>query len=207
MVIHTIICEPYHSNAYIIADDTGETAIIVDPGEIDGTKVHDYLAANHLKTEYILLTHEHFDHVAGLNFLRDRPDCKVVASSECSEAITDPKKNMSFFYNMPFTCRPADIRLEGQDQYLDWNGTKIRAMKTPGHSRGSACFSFANILFTGDTIIKDVRTPANLPGGDKKALAASFEFLVSGFSGNTLVYPGHGTAFSLNEVNRKMILG
>ena len=207
LYIKSFVCQPYLSNSYVVTYGSRKNSVVVDPGEINDQLVYKHLFENQLKVEYILLTHEHFDHVAGLNYLRQCFDCQLIASAECSEAITDPKKNMSRYYNMPFSCSPADILVEDKDFHLIWNGTAIRFIKTQGHSRGSICFSFDDILFTGDTIIKDVKTPTNLPGSDKEKLAGSFDRIMDIFKEETIVYPGHGAMFRLKEVSRKMILG
>ena len=51
--------------------------------------------------DYIILTHEHCDHLWGLNVLRDAyPNAKVIAQEKCSEAITSPKANKAKQYHI-----------------------------------------------------------------------------------------------------------
>ncbi|WP_288844010.1 MBL fold metallo-hydrolase, partial [uncultured Megasphaera sp.] len=54
------------SNCYIISME--QHALIIDPNLPDAIISH--LTANHLYPELILLTHEHCDHISGLNRLR-----------------------------------------------------------------------------------------------------------------------------------------
>lgn len=68
------------SNVYLMIIDL--KAVAVDCGmPWTANRVLDYLNKKHLKLEYILLTHSHFDHVMGLNRLRKRVETKVVAST------------------------------------------------------------------------------------------------------------------------------
>lgn len=66
------------SNVYLIVVDNG--AVAIDCGT-SGTanRVLDYLSKNSLKLECILLTHSHFDHVMGLNRLKECMETMVMA--------------------------------------------------------------------------------------------------------------------------------
>jgi len=66
------------SNVYIIAIDN--EAVAVDCGmSWTAKRLLEYLNRNRLKLEYILLTHSHFDHVMGMNRVKERMQTKVVA--------------------------------------------------------------------------------------------------------------------------------
>ena len=66
------------SNVYLIVVDNG--AVAIDCGTSrTANRVLDYLTKNRLKLEYIFLTHSHFDHVMGVNRLKEHTETKVVA--------------------------------------------------------------------------------------------------------------------------------
>jgi len=66
------------SNVYLMVVDSG--AVAVDCGmSWTANRVLDYLNKNRLRLEYILLTHSHFDHVMGMNRLKERIETMVVA--------------------------------------------------------------------------------------------------------------------------------
>ena len=68
------------SNVYLMIIDL--TAVAIDCGmPWTANRVLGYLNKKHLKLEYILLTHSHFDHVMGMNRLKKRVETKVVAST------------------------------------------------------------------------------------------------------------------------------
>ena len=66
------------SNCYIFT--SGSSALLIDPNNAD--LINTYAAEHHLVPEYVLLTHEHCDHIAGLNDLRSRWTLSVVASKK-----------------------------------------------------------------------------------------------------------------------------
>jgi hydroxyacylglutathione hydrolase len=65
------------SNAYVIADDPGGTAVFVDSGA-PLEPLFASVEANGLKVTHLLTTHADADHVAGDDEIRARYDCPVV---------------------------------------------------------------------------------------------------------------------------------
>jgi len=192
----------------VLASEMGE-ALIIDPGNpvVDGvTKLLDKIQVQ--RVPYIILTHEHFDHIAGAESLRKEFGSRLVCSQSCAEAIGDPKSNMSFYRDgKGMACGPADWICERDGWELPWPFGAIRLIPTPGHSPGGLCVTIDGHLFTGDTLMGNRRTPTHLPGGNKTALRQSLSLLLSQFDPKTLVYPGHGTSFSLGEVDLRKVLG
>ncbi|MEG2229009.1 MAG: MBL fold metallo-hydrolase, partial [Odoribacter sp.] len=149
---------------------------------------------------YILLTHEHFDHIWGVEKLREKYDCKVISSFNCSSLITDPKKNLSLFYDQKgFRCSPADMIIEDLSNPMNFQSYDIYFYNTPGHSSGSICIKIKNYLFTGDTLMENMKTPTKLPGGDQLLLQLSLDFIVCNFPKDTIIFPGHGNSFLLKQ--------
>ena len=68
MFIYKIKNSPIISNCYILYSDS--KCIIVDPGSSSNIEILEFLKLNNLSPEYIFLTHEHFDHIWGLNDLK-----------------------------------------------------------------------------------------------------------------------------------------
>jgi hydroxyacylglutathione hydrolase len=195
---------PIDSNCYIITNDIGKECILVDPALEKGASLYSNLLQKGLMLEYIILTHEHFDHISSVEYLRDNYECRVISSAICSEYITNPRKNLSIFYDqIGFSCSPADIIIIDDYVSLQWGETIIKFYSTPGHSEGGICFSIGNNLFTGDTIIRDVKPVVKLPGGNKADLDKSLKRLFEMFDGDTVIFPGHGEIFKLSELDYK----
>jgi len=200
---------PLNSNTYIIYDrKSGNESIIIDPGNNDISYLQSLIEEKKLLPRFILLTHEHFDHIAGVEPLRDSYNgIKVIASEICSRLIQNDKKNMSaFFYDLGFVVKQVDITIEDVYFKLDWNGYTFKFYVTKGHSEGAICIYVDNFLFTGDTLINGNKTVTRLPGGSKNELKKTLSFIFSTFSPETLVFPGHGEPFYLYDVNLKACL-
>lgn len=192
---------PIASNSFIVFDDISKSCLIIDPGTEDCGELIDYFDKFKLVPEWIILTHEHFDHIWGVNSLKKKFSVELVCSRSCSEAIMNKKKNMSVFFNqIGFEVVPADKTIEELNYNLRWNGYNIEFIETKGHTYGSICIKIENSLFTGDTLIKNLRTVTKLPGGSTSDLKISIKLLSEKFkSKKPIVYPGHGDCFVLNN--------
>jgi glyoxylase-like metal-dependent hydrolase (beta-lactamase superfamily II) len=197
--IYRLINSPISSNCFVVFDEGSDNCIIIDPGSADSTELLNYLYEKKLKPEYILLTHEHFDHIWGVNTLKQLYNSTIICSTFCSERITDRKKNMSVFYEYPgFECPEAEITF--QEEYdLFWNNKTIKLIYTPGHSSGSICIRLENILFSGDTIIPGEKTVTKFPTGNQDALKSTKELLSSILRYPIIMFPGHGEQFLISD--------
>ena len=199
-VIH-IENSPVPSNCYIIFDKAcRENCIVVDPGSEDSNKLFGTLESIGLIPQYIILTHEHFDHCWGVNAIREKyPNVKLICSAECSNTIQDKKKNYSVFYEQPgFNVGSADIIIENGDNFT-WNDNIISFVFAQGHSASGVIFIIDNYIFTGDEFIKGVKTVTKLKTGSKEKLRISLKFLASQQGNNLIVCPGHGEMFYLDD--------
>ena len=198
---------PVDSNCYVIYLATSNQCIIVDPGFEDASVLIGFLDSNGLEPSFIFLTHEHFDHVWGVKHLIQQFSVKVFCSKDCSAAITDPKKNLSVFYSQnAFTLNQADRLFLKQHERVEWNGMNLNFYHTPGHTKGSMCMSIENFLFSGDTILGNLKTITKLPGGSKLALKESIDYLFTEIKKEYNIMPGHGEPFLLESFSLSTIL-
>jgi len=102
---------------------------------------------------------------------------------------------------------PPDTTCEQQGWRFDWFGTTVAMLSTPGHTPGSVCVVIENCLFSGDTLLDNIRTPTNLPEGNAQLLKQSVSDLIERFPPDVRVYPGHGDSFPIGSVNLQAILG
>ena len=198
----------FGSYTYLVSDLISGESVIIDPGDADLTLL--CAAINNARVQrvrYVLLTHEHFDHIAGADQVRAEYAAKVVCSAPCAKALANPKINMSFYHGKPVRLGPPDWVCEEHGWTVPWNGSSIWLVPTPGHSPGGLCAAIGGALFTGDTLLGNLKTPAHLPGGDRGLLKDSIARLVRDFAPETAVYPGHGSSFSLSEIDPQIVLG
>lgn len=70
--IKAFICNPIEENTYVVSDETKE-AVIVDCGAFypeEKENLKTYIDQNGLTVKHLLLTHNHFDHVFGNEFVK-----------------------------------------------------------------------------------------------------------------------------------------
>ena len=200
------------SNMYII--ESGKSVIIIDPCE--SSESLKYLNDNELLVNYIILTHEHYDHISGVNCYKELFDCKVICNKACGEAIQEPSLNFSKYFNVLIEILPndkdidvnlavnlysctTDIAFENQ-MYIYWKGHSIDLISTPGHSKGSISILVDNkFLFSGDSLLKDYPTVTRLKGGNSKVYREKTINLFNSLSSETIVYPGHYESFVLKD--------
>lgn len=194
------------SNCYILEEN--QKTIVIDPN--DGEKIRNRLKEKCWNVDYIFLTHEHCDHIQGLNLLRKYfPQSCLLAQAACSEKIQSPVGNMSalmetylhfkyagrHFKYEPFACEKAD-RIFEQRYEMEWEGHEIRLEAVPGHTMGSAVMWVDDrILFSGDYLIKGKTDVIRLPGGDEEIYRNCAKPWEENLPKGTLLYPGHGPGY------------
>jgi hydroxyacylglutathione hydrolase len=206
--IERIVNSPINSNCFIIYKSGFSSCIILDPGSKDCSAIINFINSKNLIPEYIILTHEHFDHIWGVNELKSIYNLKIISSKLCNEKIVNRRKNLSIYYDqVGFNSCKADILIEDVKHKLFWNNHFFEFINTPGHSNGSICIYTNNILFTGDTLIKNEVTVTKLPGGNRQKLSLSLNKLIERFKDiNPKVFSGHGDSFSFREIIKNKLL-
>ena len=198
----------FSSNTYIISHSKYNNIWVVDPG--DTRYIFDWMSKNK-KTVItgILLTHTHFDHIYGINeIVGNFPSCVVFVANEYGlESLKNPKINGSKFTEEgPIMINDNAIVQYCENEMWLWDEINIQSFRTQGHSDDSLCLLLDNMLFTGDTLIKNVRTVTKLKGGSVEKLKESFKLIAKLKGKNLNVMPGHGDEFSLDKYDlNKMI--
>ncbi|MBQ7636573.1 MAG: MBL fold metallo-hydrolase [Lachnospiraceae bacterium] len=77
MIVHTMTLNALLTHTYFIFNEETLETLIVDPAW-DTKAISDYIDENGLKPVAVLLTHGHFDHIYGVQMLKDR-GIKVIA--------------------------------------------------------------------------------------------------------------------------------
>ena len=179
--IHRLINNPIDSNCFIVYSKN-KKCIVIDPGSENSEEIINFLESNNLNPEYIILTHEHFDHVWSVNDLKVKYKSKIISSSLCGEKIINAKKNMSVFYNqIGFECFNCDISVESIQNKMQWEDQEIIFIKTPGHTDCSISIVINNKIFVGDLMIPKHKTVTKLPSGNKDILKKSLECIFSDY--------------------------
>lgn len=199
------------SNCYLFTKD--HKALIIDPN--DENQLLAYLTEHSLTPDLVILTHEHCDHICGLNCLRQHWSMPVAASKLCSDGIQSTKMNMTrimesylFFKSQgtlrvsypKFTCSAAEITFDAPSSDMTWQGHQLRCIAVPGHTPGSICIIWdQSVLFSGDYFIPGEEVITRLPGGDDDAYQRVGKAALRNLPDPIFTYPGHGRPFLLTQ--------
>lgn len=208
MQIRQFVWEIVNSNSWLIREKS--YGLLIDA--IDSESL--YAELEDIENLAVVLTHSHFDHICGLNRIRElKPGLKVYATEQCSYNIGNKYKNMSAsanafmtFYNEapfegfiePFVCQPADVIFNGRLNFK-WHDHIIEVISFYGHSNDSLIAVIDSIyMFSGDSIL-GIPTVTRFPGGStarfwREDIPKLEEMRVK------KVYPGHGVPGDLKDM-------
>lgn len=180
-------------NCYLVWDENEKKAIVIDPGD-NASKITDKLNEHGLKCAAILLTHGHFDHITGVNELKEITKAQIYAGRDEDQLLKDSDLNVSKRIRRPVCVNP-DILLNDME-ITEIAELSFKTIFTPGHTRGSVCFYFEKekVLFTGDTLFNSGMGRTDLPTGNEAALYSSIKHRIMTLPGDTKCFPGHGEA-------------
>ena len=205
--IHIFPGELIDERMYLIP--AGDEPGVIDPHADDALLPH----LEGASLVHVFLTHEHYDHISGVNWLRAHIPCRVYASAVCAESmeklpnstvhfpllfIGDPEKFAWAKKNLPlpYVCQ-ADVRLAASPA-APLPGGDWLAWATPGHSPGGMSYLYrGKYLFSGDSLLGNGMELKSI-GASQRALAGTLESYRK-LPGEILLFPGHGDPAPLTD--------
>ena len=156
---------------YLISSGNGREALIIDPVLENVNEYINILKELDLKLVKVIDTHIHADHVTGASKLKDITKCSTIMGDH-SPANT------------------VEIKVK-DDEYINLDNIKIRAMHTPGHTSDSYSFLMNNYLFSGDTLLINGTGRTDFQNGNAKDAYNSIFNKLLKLPEETLLYPAH----------------
>lgn len=186
------------TNCYFVYEEDKKKAIVFDPAT-DGKGIYNALKKHDIEVAAIFLTHGHFDHIMGVNELRDEAGVKVYASELEDELLQSSELNASVQLGRQYTTK-ADILLKDNEEVIV-EDMKVKMISTPGHTAGSACYYFEDegILIAGDTLFAGSCGRTDLPTGSGSMIDRSLKEKLMKLPDEVKVYPGHGESTTIGH--------
>ncbi len=156
---------------YFISSGKGRESLIIDPVLDNVNEYIKLLQELDLKLVKVIDTHIHADHVTGASKLKDITKCSTIMGDHT----------------------PADsveIKVK-DDECINLDDIKIRAMYTPGHTSDSYSFLMNNCLFSGDTLLINGTGRTDFQNGNAEDSYNSIFNKLLKLPEETLLYPAH----------------
>ena len=195
MNIVKFVFNPIQENTYLLWDQTME-CIIIDAGNSsagEDSRLADFIANNGLKPVMAVNTHGHFDHLMGVNFLKQTYGIKFALSSKDEYLRASAQQSCAMFGIAAVVDVPQiDIDLDTIDT-ISFGETELKVIKTPGHTPGGVCLYHeqSSQLFSGDTLFRESIGRTDLPGGEYGTIIRSILNNIIPLGDEVTVYPGH----------------
>ena len=172
------------NNCYIIYDQDGGEAYIIDPG-YEAAKIADIVTRRRFQVKGILATHGHYDHTGACEELRKKLNTRVCMNRR------DAKRYRG----------TTDIFLKEGD-ILTLGGEAFRVIETPGHTSGSISFLCpdSRFIFTGDTLFPTDTGYVVFETGSAEDMEKSIKKLDSLLTDDYMIWPGHEENVSMTFV-------
>lgn len=204
MLVKQITLNHFGVNCYIIWDEATKECAIVDPAAettYEDAQVTQFIDGNKLNVKWILLTHAHVDHIAGLRECCHKYNLSVTMHEEGFKLL---RQAAAYGSVMGFEVESMDdlpTNYINDGDMLPLGGSKIEARYVPGHCPGSLCYVLADekLVLTGDALFRLSIGRADLPGGNERLLVEKLKSRIMVLDDDYQVLPGHGELSTIGD--------
>jgi len=156
---------------YLLFDETTHEGLIIDPVDHQIERDLGFILRYRIKLLWTIETHVHADHITSAGQLAEHAGAHTVVPAGCG--ITS-----------------AAVQLK-DGEVVRFGGEQLRAMHTPGHTRGSTSYLWRNHVFTGDTLLINSCGRTDFQSGSASALYDSLTRVLFALPDDTIVWPAH----------------
>lgn len=170
------------NNVWVIGDDT-ECVVVDAPHDVAAIRA----LVGDRRVVAILATHAHDDHVRVAPALRERVQAPV---------LLHPADRPLWELTHPDLLWDADLH---DQQHIQFAGTALTVLHTPGHSPGAVCFHGPELgcVFTGDTLFQGGPGATGRSWSDPRQIVSSIREKLLTLPDPTEVHTGHGPSTTI----------
>ncbi len=205
MILETVNVGPLQVNCYILACQPGAEAMIIDPGD-QARKIKTVLDKHKLRAAMVVNTHGHYDHIG----CDDEFGVTVYVHKKDLPMLTDASRNLSANFSLAYKVK-SEIKTLEDREIIKLDCLELEVLYLPGHTPGGIGLLMKkpqnNIVFTGDTLFNRGVGRWDLPGGSQQLLEKAIQEKLFILPADTLVYPGHGPATTIEAEKNNQLFG
>lgn len=193
IIMKQFILGALENNNYLLIDDKSEgakEAVLIDCSE-NSEEIASTLKEYGATLKYLLLTHGHFDHILGVNEIKNKFGCKVLLHKE-DEILYNSVNQYVAQYGIGNVEIPKIDGYVEENEIIKFGENEIKVIATPGHTLGGVCYLVKDMLFSGDTLFYECVGRTDLPGGSFSQLKSNIQEKLFTLDKHIKVYPGHG---------------
>jgi len=183
---------------------TGE-GILIDAGcnTADEKAILTAISENSITVKAILLTHGHYDHVTGVEKIKQATGAKVYCHICEKQMLENPELNLSCLTANKIYVTPDEIFNDGDT--FQFGQCMVKILHTPGHTPGGVCYynEDCGLLFSGDTLFKSSIGRTDFPQGDQQKLIRNINAKLLTLPEDVAVYPGHGDSTTIGREKKQ----
>jgi len=202
MLIETFVAGPAETNGFLIADQTGGQALIIDAPQ--GAAAAMLAKAKQWNTPvvYLLNTHAHWDHYWDNAEILRLTGAKLGIHAESAPLLKLPQARM-WGLNTDIPPSTPNFFLTEETPVIVGD-LKFEVLHCPGHCPGSVALfeRKERVVFTGDVLFAGTIGRTDLPGGDYDQLLDSIRRQLLPLGDNVQVYAGHGSVTTIGQERR-----
>ncbi|MBV8945556.1 MAG: MBL fold metallo-hydrolase [Solirubrobacterales bacterium] len=175
MIVERSMNDDFLSNTYVVADEPGGHAVMIDAGGPVAPLLR-FLERGQLTLTHVLLTHHHNDHV-----------------SQVDQVLARYVDTPVLIHELERSHVPAASGTMAPGEKIESGALEIEPIHTPGHTAGMLSLLVnGSDVFTGDTLFKGSVGGVRAPGSTGYAdLKASIMDKLLRLPPDTHIHPGH----------------
>jgi glyoxylase-like metal-dependent hydrolase (beta-lactamase superfamily II) len=191
---------PLENNTYVLTCPATLETAVVDVG-FEPEAVIDLVRREGLKVTWLLGTHAHYDHAAGMLEVQ-----RAVGGAYALHPLERPLLESLTFQGEMFgfpAAEPPEVAHELVDREAIRIGNElVEVVFTPGHSPGHCAFVQGELAWVGDVLFAGSVGRTDLPGGSFETLARSIHERLFPLGDSVTCLPGHGPATTIGQERR-----
>ena len=199
MIIETFEAGPVATNGYLVADDQGGKALVIDAPQGVAPLMVEQARKWNTPVGTLVNTHGHWDHVLDNAELVRLTGAKFGIHKDSAPLLSIQQAR---YFGLDLEMEPTepDFFLE-EGEPLDVGGLRFEILHCPGHCPGSVVLfeRTQRVAFVGDVLFAGSVGRTDLPGGSHETLIRCIREKLLPLGDDVRVLAGHGPVTTIGQ--------